>query len=194
MSYIRTLQRTPLLSVGDGRFLKVEQHVVAFGADRQVDDWPWVITPEFVNITAVRTDGRILCFRQEKYAANGLTLAVPGGYLEAGEEPLAAAQRELLEETGYGGGRWTALGSLVVDGNRGAGRGHFFLAQEVVWQQPVDADDLEQLEPLLLTPDAVQAALRNGEFQIMPWAACVALALLQLRHSPSPSPPAPAGS
>jgi ADP-ribose pyrophosphatase len=180
MPQIRTLQRTPLLSVGDGRFLKVEQHVVAFSGGRQVDDWPWVITPDFVNVVPVLPDGRILCFRQEKYAAIGLTLGVPGGYLEADEEPLPAAQRELLEETGYAGGRWTALGTYVVDGNRGSGHGHFFLAQEIEWRQPVDADDLEQLEQVLLRRDEVRAALLAGEFQVMPWAACVALALLHL--------------
>lgn len=180
MAQIRTLDRKPLLSVGDGRFLKVEQHVVAFGDGRQVDDWPWVITPDFVNVVPVLPDGRILCFRQEKYAAQGMTLSVPGGYLEPGEEDLPAAQRELLEETGYGGGRWTTLGTYVVDGNRGAGHGHFFLAQDVVWQQPVNADDLEELQQVLLTRAEVRAALLRGEFQVMPWAACVALALLQM--------------
>ena len=180
MAYIRTLRRTPLLSVGDGRFLKVEQHVVAFGDGRQVDDWPWVITPDFVNVVPVLPDGRILCFRQEKYAAQGLTLGVPGGYLEPGEAPLPAAQRELLEETGYGGGHWTSLGTYVVDGNRGAGHGHFFLAQGIVWQQPVDADDLEELTQVLLTREEVRTALLRGEFQVMPWAACVALALVQM--------------
>jgi ADP-ribose pyrophosphatase len=180
MAQIRTLRRTPLLSVGDGRFLKVEQHVVAFGDGRQVEDWPWVITPDFINVVPVLEDGRILCFRQEKYAADGLTLGVPGGYLEPGEEPLRAAQRELLEETGYSGGRWTALGTCVVDGNRGAGHGHFFLAQDIAWQQPVDADDLEELAQELLTREEVRAALLRGEFQVMPWATCVALALLHM--------------
>lgn len=178
--YIRTLQRTPLLTVGDGRFLKVEQHVVDFGGARQVHDWAWVIAPDFVNIVPVLADGRILCFRQEKYAAQGLTLGVPGGYLEAGEDPLAGAQRELREETGYGGGRWTPLGTYVMDGNRGAGRGHLFLAQDLTWQQPIHADDLEPQETLLFTCAEVRAALLRGEFQVMPWAACVALALLHL--------------
>jgi ADP-ribose pyrophosphatase len=180
MPQIQTLQRTPLLSVGNGRFLKVEQHVVTFGDGRQVDDWPWVITPDFVNVVPVLEDGRILCFRQEKYAAKGLTLGVPGGYLEEGEDPLAAARRELLEETGYSGESWTPLGTYVVDGNRGSGHGHFFLAQDVAWRQPVDADDLEQLEQVLLTRDQVCRALVAGEFQVMPWATCVALALLYL--------------
>jgi ADP-ribose pyrophosphatase len=188
MPAIRTLERRPLLRVGDGRFLQVEQHVVEFGDGRRVEDWGWVVTPEFINIVPVLQDGRVLCFRQEKYAARGLTLSVPGGYLEMDEDPLAAAQRELLEETGYGGGRWTALGSFVVDGNRGAGRGHFFLAQGVEWRQPANADDLESLEPLLLTPAEVRAALLAGEFQVMPWSACVALALLHLEQTPDDSP------
>ena len=180
MAAMRTVERRPLLSVGDGRFLKVEQHVVEFDGGRRIDDWGWVVTPEFINVAPVLADGRILCFRQEKYAAHGLTLALPGGYLEPGEEPLAAAQRELREETGYGGGRWTALGSYVVDGNRGNGRGHFFLAQDVAWQQPADADDLETLEQVLLTPAEARAALLAGEFQVLPWSACLALALLHL--------------
>lgn len=177
---MRTVARRPLLQVGDGRFLRVEQHVVEFGSGRRVEDWGWVVTPEFINVVPVLTDGRVLCFRQEKYAAQGLTLSVPGGYLEAGEDPLAAAQRELLEETGYGGGRWSALGSFVVDGNRGAGRGHFFLAQDVERRQAPDADDLETLEPVLLAQGEIRAALLAGEFQVMPWSACVALALLRL--------------
>lgn len=177
---MRTVERRPLLSVGNGRFLKVEQHVVELDDGRRIEDWGWVVTPEFINVVPVLADGRILCFRQEKYAARGLTMGLPGGYLEAGEEPLAAAQRELREETGYGGGRWTALGSYVVDGNRGNGRGHFFLAQDVFWQQPADADDLEALEPRLLTPAEARAALLAGEFQVLPWSACLALALLRL--------------
>ena len=194
MPTIRTLERIPRLTVGSGRFLKIEQHVVEFGDGRRVDDWGWVITPEFINVVPVLPDGRILCFRQEKYAASGLTLAMPGGYLEPAEEPLQAAKRELMEETGYGGGRWTSLGSYVVDGNRGNGRGHFFLAEDVTWQQQPDADDLETLEPLLLTRSEAQEALLAGEFQVLPWSACMALALLRLAYSPSSSPPAAAGN
>ncbi len=185
MADIRTLARRPLLAVGDGRFLRVEVHVVEFGdlatgPVRRVEDWGWVITPDFVNIAPVLADGRLLCLRQEKYAAQGLTLGLPGGYIEPGEDPLATAQRELLEETGCVARRWVALGRHVVDGNRGVGHGHFFLATGVEQQQAIDADDLEQQELLLLTVEEVRRALFDGEFQVMPWATCVALALLRL--------------
>lgn len=180
MKLLRTLERRPLLTVGDGRFLVVESHTVLFPDGRIVEDWGWVITPEFINVVAVTDDGKFLCFRQPKYAVNGLTLGIVGGYIEPGEDPLAAAQREMLEETGYTAPTWRALGAYAVDGNRGAGTAHFFLATGAKWQQPIKADDLEEQELLLLSRNEVEEALQAGEFKVLPWAACVALALLVL--------------
>lgn len=180
METLRTLSRRPLLTVGDGRFLVVESHTVAFPDGRIVEDWGWVITPDFINVVAVTAEERFLCFRQPKYAVSGLSLSVTGGYIEAGEDPLDAAQRELLEETGYRAETWRTLGSYAVDGNRGAGAAHFFLATGARWQQPIDADDLEEQALLLLSRSEVEAALLAGEFKVLPWAANVALALLTL--------------
>ena len=192
MSTIKTLRRTPLLTVGDGRFLRVEQHTVEFPDGAVIEDWGWLETPSFINVVAVTEEGQFLCFRQPKYAVDGLTLAVPGGYLEPGEDPLAAAQRELCEETGYVAERWMSLGSYVVDANRGNGTAHFFLATGARWQQPIHADDLEEQQLLFLSRQQVEAALAAGEFKVLPWAACVALALLNFPspHSPSSIPPA----
>lgn len=180
MESLRTLARRPLLTVGNGRFLAVESHTVAFPNGCIVEDWGWIITPDYINVVAVTVEGCFLCFRQHKYAVTGLSLSVTGGYIEPGEEPFAAAQRELLEETGYVAATWRPLGSYAVDGNRGAGVAHFFLATGARWQQPIDADDLETQEFLLLARSEVEAALLAGEFKVLPWAANVAMALLLL--------------
>jgi ADP-ribose pyrophosphatase len=185
MEHLRTLRRRPLLTVGDGRFLSVESHTVVFPDGQIVEDWGWVITPDYINVVAVTLSGEFLCFRQPKYAVEGLTFGVTGGYIEAGEHPLAAAQRELLEETGYVAATWRSLGSYAVDGNRGAGRAHFFLATGACWQQPINADDLEEQELLLLNRSEVESTLLAGEFKVLPWAACVALALVALDAAPS---------
>ena len=102
-------------------FLVVENHTVELPDGRLIADWAWVITPDFVNVVAQTEAGEFLMFRQGKYAVEGSSLAPVGGYLDPGEEPLAAAQRELREETGYAAEEWHALGSYAVDGNRGAG-------------------------------------------------------------------------
>lgn len=84
-----------------------------------IDDWQWIITPDFINVVLITEAGEFVCFRQTKYAVDGVSLAIVGGYLEEGEDPLDAAKREVLEETGYSAPNWTPLGSYAVDGNRG---------------------------------------------------------------------------
>jgi ADP-ribose pyrophosphatase len=176
----KTLQRRVVLQPNGGRFLTVEQHQVQLPDGRVIEEWPWLITPSFVNVAVVTESGHFVCFRQPKYAVEGLTLAVVGGYLELGEEPLVAAQREVLEETGYTAPSWQALGRYAVDGNRGCGVAHLFLARQARWSRPIHADDLEEQELLLLTRAEVAHALRAGEFKIVSWAAVMALALLEV--------------
>lgn len=171
----KTLDRKVVLD--KGKFLKVEQHTVELPDGRIIDDWQWVITPDYVNIVAVTEDDHYLCFRQTKYAVTGPTLALIGGYMEPGEEPLAAAQRELKEETGFAAARWTLLGEFAVDANRGAGRAHFYLATGARRVADPIVDDLEEQELCHLTRREIEAALRGGEFKVLPWAAAVALAI-----------------
>jgi len=174
-----TISRETVLS--SPPFLSVERHRVALPDGRVIDNWQWIVTPDYINVVAVTDDGRFVLFRQTKYAVDGLSLAPVGGYLEPGEEPLAAARRELREEAGYESGAWEHLGSYAVDGNRGAGRAHLFLARGCVFAgRSGTSDDLEQQELLLLDRAEVERALAAGEFKVLAWAANVALALARL--------------
>jgi len=171
----KTLARRTILN--HSKFLVVEEHTVELPDGRIIEDWPWVISPDYINVTAVTEEGLFLCFRQTKYSVEGTSLAVVGGYLEPGEDPLEAAKRELREETGYEATGWLALGRYPVDGNRGAGVSYPFLATGVRRVAEIDADDLEEQELLLLSRAEMEAALDAGEFKSLPWAAAVALAL-----------------
>src|SRR5262245_54396034 len=171
----RTRSRETILD--SGPWLTVERHVVELPDGRVVDDWPWVALPEFANVVAVTEDGRFLVFRQTKYAVEGTTYASVGGYLAPGEDALVAARRELLEETGYEAADWASLGRYVVDGNRGCGVAHLFLAHEARKIREPDSDDLEEQELLVLTRTELEEALLAGEFKVLSWATAVALAL-----------------
>lgn len=175
--------RTRHTILDQGKFLVVENHTVELPDGRVIEDWPWVITPDYVNICAMTDDGHFLIFRQTKYGIEGASLATPGGYLEPGEAPLSAAQRELREETGCEASAWVDLGSYVVDGNRGAGKAHLFLATGVRRVTDIDADDLEEQELLRLTRAEVEHALASGEFKAISWATVMALGLLRLSSS-----------
>jgi ADP-ribose pyrophosphatase len=137
--------------------------------------------PDFVIVVVVTPDARFLCFRQTKYAIAGVTLAPVGGYIERGEDPLIAAQRELLEELGQHSADWVNLGQYAVDANRGAGVAYLYLARGVTpAQTTAHSDDLEEQEPVSLTRAEVVAALKAGQFKGLAWAAAMSLALLHL--------------
>jgi len=162
------------------KWITVEYHDVELPGGQIIDDWAWVITPDFVNVAVVTDDGKFVCFRQVKYAVPGTTLAPVGGYCEVGEDHAETARREVREELGYEARAWTYLGSYGIDGNRGCGNGHLWLATGAHKVSEPNADDLEEQEIHLLSRDGVEAALRSGEFKLISWAACMSLALLRL--------------
>jgi ADP-ribose pyrophosphatase len=174
----KTLDKRTVLE--NGKWLTVEYRTLELPDGQQIKDWAWVVLPDYVNVAAVTEAGLFVCFRQVKYAAEGVSLAPVGGYLEPNEVPMSGAQRELLEETGYRASEWINLGQYAVDGNRGAGVGHLFLAKGTVKVSEVKADDLEEQEIVLLERAEVEAALRAGAFKVLPWATVMALALLHV--------------
>jgi ADP-ribose pyrophosphatase len=171
----KTLERHTLLK--HNKFLTVESHTVELPDGRVIEDWPWLEMPDFVNILAETGDEKFICFRQTKYSVKGVSLAPVGGYLEPGEEPETAGRRELREETGCEASEWIGLGSFPIDGNRGAGTAHFYLARGAHPVAPIYADDLEEQEIIYLSREEMAAALDQGEFKLLPWMAIISLGL-----------------
>ena len=175
----KTLSRQTKLE--HSKYLTVEIHEVGLPDGSIISDWPWIITPDFVNVIAVTDEGKFLCFRQTKYAIDGITIAPVGGYIDGNEDPLAAAKRELLEETGYESSEWIHLGSFCLMPNRNKAIGHSYLACNAQYLRPPDSDDLEEQELLFLDQNEIEQFLFQGEIKVSSWANTVAMALLHLK-------------
>ena len=171
----KTLSKQIILK--HSKFLTVENHVVELPDGRTIPDWSWVVIPDAVIVLALTQDDKFICFRQTKYAIDGITLAPVGGMLESGEVPLEAAKRELREETGYEASDWIPLGSYRSDPNRGIDTIHLFFARGAHFVTQPNSDDLEDQELLFLERRALEASLFGGEFKALMWTAVVALAL-----------------
>jgi 8-oxo-dGTP pyrophosphatase MutT (NUDIX family) len=74
--------------------------------------------PDYAAVVALTEEQRVVIVRQYRPAVEHHTLELPSGLVDAGETPLEAARRELLEETGYEGGDWAVHGGMEPDVGR----------------------------------------------------------------------------
>ena len=84
-----------------------------------------------VDTTQNPADPTILIERQYRHSAGKLLLELPAGRIEPGEAPLAAAKRELIEETGYRARRWSRLTRYYASPGFLAETMQIFLAEEI---------------------------------------------------------------
>jgi ADP-ribose pyrophosphatase len=113
----------------DPPWVKVSKQEIRVSDGSLVTDYHHIDMPDHVIIFAQSADGRVVVERQYKHGVGQITLTLPAGGIEQGETALAAAKRELLEETGYKTEDWQELGSFTAHGNYGCGTAHLFLAQ-----------------------------------------------------------------
>ena len=118
-------------------------------------DWVMVI-PEY--------KGSFVMVRQWRHGTQTLTTEFPGGVADAGEDPAAAAERELLEETGFKAGKMTHLGSVSPNAALFRNRFHIYLAEDLTPTGEQALDDDELLTYRLTPVYEVLAAFGSGEY------------------------------
>jgi ADP-ribose pyrophosphatase len=97
--------------VFSGRLLKVYRDRVRL-PDGSESVREYIRHPGAVAIVALLDDGRVVLERQYRYPLGRDFIEIPAGKLEPGEDHLATAKRELLEETGYVAAEWRRLGLI----------------------------------------------------------------------------------
>lgn len=125
-------------------------------------DFIVVDPPDWVNVIALTPDDRIVLVRQFRFGIDTFSLEIPGGVMEAGEEPAIAGVRELREETGYTGAPARLLGSVHPNPAMQSNRCHFVLVEQAVATQPLDWDPDEEIQVTTLPVEEVFALVHAG--------------------------------
>jgi ADP-ribose pyrophosphatase len=94
-----------------GNFLHVFRDKVRL-PDGSQGEREYVVHPGAVVVIPMLDDGRLVLERQFRYPVGQVMIEFPAGKLDPGEDVLACARRELLEETGYVAAEWARAGVL----------------------------------------------------------------------------------
>ena len=106
--------------------------------------------------------------RQYRHAAKEVLTEIPAGVVEGNEDPLEAAKRELMEETGYAGGEWTALCEEYAQGGVQDNKMYSFYAKGVKHQGPRHLDATEDIRVYAIDKHEVLGMLIDGDIKQAP--------------------------
>jgi ADP-ribose pyrophosphatase len=118
--------------------------------------------PGSVAILAVDREERVILVRQLREPARKRLLELPAGGLEAGEDPLESAKRELREETGLHGGEWREAAAFWTSPGFCNEHMHLYVATGVA-EGEAESDEDEQIE--IVRWPAAEIAGRLGEIE-----------------------------
>ncbi|WP_420150511.1 NUDIX hydrolase [Spirosoma sp.] len=137
--------------------------------------------PNWVNVVAVTKEGQLVLIRQYRHGIADIHYELCAGVIDPEEEPLIAAQRELLEETGFGGGDWRLIMTLSANPGTHNNLTYAFLATGV---EPIQGQHLEKTEEITVHVVSPERALEIIDSSEMIQALHVAPLLKYLSGSP----------
>jgi ADP-ribose pyrophosphatase len=128
-----------------------------------VHDFHVLEAPDWVNIVPITAAGQVVMVRQYRHGIADVTLEIPGGMVDAADaSPLAAARREMVEETGYDSDDVVPLGAIHPNPALQGNRCHTFLARSVVPRGIPVVEGTEHTEPVLVPLADIPDLIRRG--------------------------------
>jgi len=128
-------------------------------------EFVYLDVPNWVNIIAITPDNNVVFVRQYRHGTRDVTLEIPGGMCDAGEDFLTAANRELLEETGYGSASSQTIGVVAPNPAFQNNRCATVLFRDVFLKGSQSLDPHEEIEIELIPLNKVKALIQSGAIE-----------------------------
>ena len=158
----KTIESTPVVV---NPYVNVEKNTVQLPDGETIDDFYTVTVPEASAVVALTEDGKLILKNEYRYACREELIEIPAGGIEKGENPLQAAQRELLEETGYTSKDWVYLVPGRECTSKLTSTMHIFLAKGCKKTAAQRLDPTEQLEVMLVPVQTAVDMIISGKIK-----------------------------
>ncbi|NDW19624.1 NUDIX hydrolase [Dysgonomonas sp. 216] len=117
--------------------------------------------PTWVNVIAITKNGEFVFVRQYRHGLGKTAFELCAGVGEEGEEPMFSAKRELIEETGYGGGEWSEFMVCAANPSTNTNLVYSYLATGVEVVSESNLEPSEDITVHLLSVEQVRELLLN---------------------------------
>jgi len=144
-------------------WLTLRRDSVRMAGGGVIPDYYVLEYPDWLNVLAVTAAGELVLIRQYRHGLGAVHFELVAGGVEPGEEPLQAAQRELLEETGFGGGTWQPWMSISPNPGTHNNLSHCFLALGVEKLQEPQLEATEEISVHLASPEQARQIADSGQ-------------------------------
>ncbi len=143
-------------------YMTLREDAVRLPNGARIPDYFVFEYPDWVSVLAITTDEQFVLIRQYRHGIGQIHYELAAGVVDPEEPLLDSARRELLEETGFGGGAWQLW--LRACANPGTHNNwcHIFLATGVERMDVQQLDHTEEISVHLLSQQEVLDLLRTG--------------------------------
>jgi len=122
----------------------------------------WVMdAPTWINIIPITSDNEVIMIKQYRFGSKEITLEIPGGMSEKGEDPKSAVIREMQEETGYTSNQVKEIGSVSPNPALMGNQVITYLALDVEKTSEQNLDTMEDIEVVKVKLDEVNKLIMN---------------------------------
>ena len=151
--------------LGDFRVFKLRSDERVSPRTGATHDFFVLDSRDWVNVIAVTTDQKLVMIDQFRVGSDTVELEIPGGLMDPGENPVAAAVRELREETGYEGENARILGKIFPNPAIQSNTCYTVLVENCRLTHPVEFDEGEDLQTQLIPVADAPKLVAAGRIQ-----------------------------
>jgi 8-oxo-dGTP pyrophosphatase MutT (NUDIX family) len=163
----------------DHQILRIGEDVFADPRDGEERSRVIIEADDWANVVPITTDGDVVLVKQFRFGTQRISLELPGGVVDRGEDPAATVARELEEETGYRAGRVLSLGSYSPNPAHFTNRVHAFVALDCSRAHEGAPDDGEDVAVEVVPKARVVELVRDGRIAHALMLATIGLATLK---------------